>query len=60
MFDQCEVLGTGSEVAFIGVFRIVMSVGSVGVDADEGVVGHTYITIFRALPYKKCVYCHSC
>ena len=26
---------------------------------EFGVVGHTYITIFRALPYKKCVYCHS-
>ena len=22
-------------------------------------VGNTYITIFRALPYKKCVYCYS-
>ena len=22
-------------------------------------VGSTYITIFRAVPYKKCVYCHS-
>ena len=39
MLDRWLVLGTGSEVAFTGVFWMVVSIGSVGVDADEGVLG---------------------
>ena len=39
MFDRWVELGTGSAAALIGVFRIVVSTGSVGVEADEGVLG---------------------
>ena len=39
MLDRWEALDTGSEVAFTGVFQMVASIGSVGVDADEGVLG---------------------
>ena len=39
ILERCVELGTGSEAAFIGVFRMVASIGSVGVDADEGVLG---------------------
>ena len=39
ILDRWEALDTGIEAAFTGVFRMVTSVGSVGVDADEGVLG---------------------
>ena len=39
MFERCVELGTGSVAALIGVFRISASTGSVGVEADEGVLG---------------------
>ena len=39
MFDRWVELGTESAAALIGVFRIVVSTGSVGVEADEGVLG---------------------
>ena len=39
MFDRCEVLGIGSAVVLTGAFRMVTSSGSVGVEADEGVLG---------------------
>ena len=39
MFDRCEELAIGSVVVLTGVFRMVTSTGSVGVEADEGVLG---------------------
>ena len=39
MFDRWVELGTGSAAVLIGAFRIVVSIGSVGVEADEGVLG---------------------
>ena len=39
MFDRCAELGIGSAAVLTGVFRIVASTGSVGVEADEGVLG---------------------
>ena len=39
MFDRWVELGTGSVEALIGVFQMVVSIGSVGVEADEGVLG---------------------
>ena len=39
ILDRWEELGTGSDTVWIGVFRIAVFVGSVGVDADEGVLG---------------------
>ena len=39
MFDRCVELGTGRVATLTRVFRIVLSTGSVGVEADEGVLG---------------------
>ena len=39
MFDRCVELGIGSVAVSTGVFRMVVSIGSVGVEADEGVLG---------------------
>ena len=39
IFDRWVELATGSEVVCIGAFWMVASIGSVGVDADEGVFG---------------------
>ena len=39
IFDRWVELGTGSVAALIGVFRMVVLTGSVGVEADEGVLG---------------------
>ena len=39
MFDRWVELGTGSVAVLIGVFLIVVLIGSVGVEADEGVSG---------------------
>ena len=39
MFDRCEELDIGSAAILTGAFRMVTSVGSVGVEADEGVLG---------------------
>ena len=39
MFDRCEELDIGSAAVLTGVFRMVASIGSVGVEADEGVLG---------------------
>ena len=39
MLDRCEELDNGSVAVLTGVFRMVASIGSVGVKADEGVLG---------------------
>ena len=39
MLDRCKELGIGSVAVLTGVFRMVASIGSVGVEADEGVLG---------------------
>ena len=39
MLDRWDALGTGSVAVLTGVFRIVVSTGSVGVEADDGVAG---------------------
>ena len=39
MFDRCEELANGSVAVVTGVFRMVVLVGSTGVEADEGVSG---------------------
>ena len=39
IFDRCVELGAGSIVVSTGVFRMTVSTGSVGIEAEEGVLG---------------------